>query len=94
MSDLIQYIKEFFPWMTDEQARLYLVMETPWPIVKNHDSIKAYIRTRIVRNWDAYVKLAESKEYTVTEAPEARIIHPADMALFNIMAVPNFYKND
>ena len=92
MKELIEYIQAYYPWLNKDQARSHLVMETPWPLVRGEESIKAYIRTRVINNWDKYVEYASKKGFEVTEPPNAKILSPPTMILYNTMAVPNYFK--
>lgn len=91
--ELFQYIRAYYPWFTDEEVRSYLILETPWPIMKNFESVKAYIRTKVVNNWDQYLEDLKKHGYEGAEKPEAKIMHPATMILCDMMAVPNGWSN-
>lgn len=93
VKELYEYIEAYFPWKSKEEIREYLIFSTPWPIVKNQDTIKAYIRTQVLEHWDGYVKEGDKNGFTIAEKPDAKILHPANKLAMDLMAVPTYYKS-
>ncbi len=90
--ELYQYIQAYYPWYSDDQARSYLIHKTPWPIIKRHEAVKAYIRTNVLNNWEEYITDLKNHGYEGAEKPDALIMHPIDMIWIGSMAVPDANK--
>lgn len=89
LKQLKEFIKAYYPWKSDSQVNHYIVHHTPWPI-GSLKTIKDYIRTAVVSNWEEYVKEADSEGFDITEPPssELKMIRPSDIEFIEWISVP------